>query len=360
MIPRRLTRRRFLRTASLAGLGVAAGCAAPFRIAPRTAKTPIEHLIVILRENHSYDNYFAEFPGGNGAAIAPRCKDTHPDPPHNRRAALLSSAIDERGYCQYREEDIPNYWAYAREYVLCDNYFADILGPSIPNYFPLMGAEPPFLDNPRSRTKNQFRTPTIADQLSARGIGWRNYDDGIVMVSMFKGPFASGNIVAGDRFMGDARGGRLSAVSWLTPSIRDSEHPPHSVRRGEDWTVRRINAVMQGPQWARSAILIVYDEWGGFWDHVAPPAIEFEPAAQGAPAPIRYGYRVPCLVVSPYARRGAVSHTLYSHASVARTIGRIFDLPPLGRYDAAANDLLDCFDFAQKPRAPLILAPRDG
>ena len=127
------------------------------------------------------------------------------------------------------------------------------------------------------------------------------------------------------------------------------------MKRGENWTVANVNAVMQGPLWRKSAVIIVWDEWGGFWDHVTPPLVENEPGTFNA---MRYGYRIPCLIISPHAKRGYVSHTLYSHMSVLRTIERIFGVPPLNERDAQADDLLDCFDFTQEPRVPVILKER--
>ncbi len=357
-----MTRRRFLRVWAVRAAGVLGALAgSPWRLGSGDAKTeriPIEHIVLILRENHSYDNYFGTYPAGNGTTIGPRCQDKHPDPPHGRKAALGGVTVGKRGECHYREEDIPNYFAYAREFVLCDNYLADIRGPSIPNYFMLMAAQTPTPDNPRGDILGKYDLPTIADRLTEKGISWRNYAGGIPLVTLFMKASASGNVVPVAQFTTDALQGTLPAMSWVVPSLQDSEHPPHSVGRGENWTVAKVNAVMQGPLWPKCAILIVYDEWGGFWDHVEPPVVEKEPGPSNIGLPIRYGYRVPCLIISPYAMRGYISHTLYSHMSVIRTIEKIFDVPPLNERDAQANDLLDCFDFTQKPRPPLILTER--
>jgi len=351
-----LDRRSFLKWT-----GLSAGALLAQGIGPRAGDgqapaLPIKHVVVILRENHSYDNYFGTFPQGDGKTAGGRCEDERPDPPHLREQALRGSYADIRGYCHYLEEDIPSYFAYAREFVLCDNYFADVLGPSYPNYFMLMAAQTPTLDHVRGETRGRFDLPTIADRLTDKGVTWKNYDGGVRLVSMFKNALASGNVVPLRTFAEDAAGGRLPSVSWLTPALADSEHPPSSVKRGENWTVRHVNAIMRGPAWPDCAIFVVWDEWGGFWDHVKPPIVEKEKGLFGQT--IRYGYRIPCLVISPYARKGHVSHSLYSHVSVLRTIERLFDLPPLNERDAAANDLLDCFDFSQAPRPPLVLTER--
>ncbi|MBI3826307.1 MAG: hypothetical protein HY294_09950 [Candidatus Rokubacteria bacterium] len=350
-----MSRRALLRLAAGAAAALAAG---PGIARPRragAATTPIEHLVIILRENHSYDNYFGAFPGGDGKTVGARCLDENPDPPHLREHALRGVVVGGNGYCHYREEAVPNYWAYARAFTLCDNYFGEVRGPSVPNYVMLMAAQTPMLDNP-PRGSGRLEIPAITDRLDERGVEWANYSGGIFMVSMFKNAFASGRIRPEFAFDAAAAAGRLPAVTWLTPSLGDSEHPPASVRRGENWTVARINALMQGPQWPRCAVLVVWDEWGGFWDHVKPPVVEKEPGFFGQA--VRYGYRIPCLVIGPHARRGHVSHTLYSHVSVLRTIERLFDVKPLTERDASANDLLDCFDFRQEPRAPLVLPLR--
>ena len=350
-----ITRRRFLGISAVASAGMLGGFASSalgqvFAQAD-TARLPIEHVILIFRENHSYDNYFATFPGGNGQTTSSRCADETPDPPHRRRDALYGVIRGPRGNCHYLEQDIPNYFAYAREFVLCDNYFADIRGPSHPNYFMLMAAQTPRLDNISGELKDKYEMTTIVDRLRDKGVSWKNYNGGIALVALFKNAVASGNIVPLAGFTADALSGKLPAMSWVTPSLGDSEHAPYSVKRGENWTVAKVNAVMQGPLWPKCAIFIVYDEWGGFWDHVTPPAVEGN---------VRYGYRIPCLILSPYAKRGYVSHTLYSHLSVLRTIERLFGVAPLNDLDAKANDLLDCFDFQQEPRAPLILKERPG
>jgi phospholipase C len=111
---------------------------------------------------------------------------------------------------------------------------------------------------------------------------------------------------------------------------------------------------MNGPQWGTTALFLVWDDWGGFYDHVEPPVLEtWEDGT-----PFRYGHRVPCIVVSPYARRGHVSHETHSLVSLLRFAETIFGLEPLTERDAAASDMLDCFDFESLPAPPLTLEPR--
>jgi phospholipase C len=138
-------------------------------------------------------------------------------------------------------------------------------------------------------------------------------------------------------------------VSWLIPDFPLSEHPTVgalsvSVCEGENWTVDQINAIMQGPDWPTTAIVLTWDDFGGFYDHVAPPqADEFG-----------YGPRVPLIMISPYVKQGVVSHTVYEFASVLQLMETRFNLKPLTTRDTTANSLLDTFDFTQAPAPPLI------
>lgn len=315
-------------------------------------KSPLEHVIILERENHSYDNYFGSFRRGNGKVIGQHCEDKHLDPPHSRKAALKGACTTTRGNGHYLESDIPNYFKYAREFVLCDNYFGEILGPSVPNYFGLMAATTPVLNDPKV-PPGSFDMPNITTQLTAAGVSWKNYNGGVRLVSLFKDAHESGNIVMLNQFEEDVKNGTLPAVSFLTPHMFDSEHPPHSIKRGENWVVKHVNTIMKNPVWKKSLIIIVWDEWGGFADHVTPPTGKDETGKDGMP--LRYGYRVPCLVISSYAKRGYTSHSPYSHTSVRATVQRLFGLGVLSRRDAQAHDLFDCLDFNQKPRAPVIL-----
>jgi phospholipase C len=163
-----------------------------------------------------------------------------------------------------------------------------------------------------------------------------------------------------EKFFDDAAEGDLPNVAWLnsgflTDSYAKSGHPPASLCGGENYAVSVLNAVMSSPQWSTTALFLVWDEWGGFYDHVEPPVVErWE---DGTPS--RYGHRVPCIVISPYARAGYVSHTLHSHVSLLRFAETIFGLEPLTERDANASDMLDCFDFDQSPLHPISLTARD-
>jgi len=150
------------------------------------------------------------------------------------------------------------------------------------------------------------------------------------------------------QFIADAKSGDLPVVSWLLPPGEYSEHPPGSMCEGENWTASVLNAVMQGPDWNSTAVFVTWDDFGGFYDHVAPPQVD----------QFGLGPRVPLLIISPYAKAGYVSHTVYEHTSVLKFIETRYGLKALTSRDAAANNMLDSFNFAQAPQAALLLQPR--
>ncbi|HYM68969.1 MAG TPA: alkaline phosphatase family protein [bacterium] len=358
--------------------------------------SPIRHVIVIVKENHTFDNYFGQFPGADGAtavllggrAYAPPSAEDRPagidnsfeaaheayDHGRMDRFDLVPGAVRNGAplaFGQYREAQVPDYWTYAREFVLYDRYFTSVLGPSTPNHLFLVAASSGgAISNPRgvpryvapcampvgaitvldpggtpATAKPCFGIPTVPNLLAARGISWRGYGFWVLdlLARVYGDDAMRRNLRGPGEFAGDARAGRLPAVSWVF-GFRD-EHPPHSVCDGMRWTVDQINAVMVGPDWASSLIIVTWDDWGGWYDHVPPPEID----AFGL------GFRVPTLVISPYARRGYVSHQLTEHASVPKTVEALFGLPALTARDARANPLLDGLDFSQSPRAPLLL-----
>src|SRR5215471_7888905 len=164
------------------------------------------------------------------------------------------------------------------------------------------------------------------------------------------------------RFYTAAAHGTLPNVSWVTPDWADSDHPGASIAQGQAWVTRLVNAVMKGPDWKSSAIFLAWDDWGGFYDHVAPPVVD----AQG------YGLRVPALVISPYARRGYVDHQTLSFDAYLKFIeddflggarldpktdGRPDPRPDVRESESVLGDLVKDFDFRQRPRRPLLLAP---
>ena len=393
--------------------------------------TPIKHVIVIVKENHTFDNYFGSFPGALGATTAqlsdggtvtrPRAPDVTPrDLCHEHTCALqdwadggmngwdLTSGSTTNGdnlaYAQYQEADIPNYWAYAKAFTLGDHFFANVLGPSFPGHTMVLAAQVgwatdnpttsipvlwgcdqpstttvPILDKGSCTTASVFPCfdiPSVPDILPT-GVDWKFYGSmspvgSTEIWSMFDAIKSIRNgpgwqkIVNASTFDTDIAAGTLPAVSWLVDQDSADEHPGiplpkfGSVCVGENWTVDRINAVMKSPLWASTAILFTMDDFGGWYDHVRPPRVY----GCDAQHPYGLGFRLPLIVISPYAKPGFIFSEQAEQASIPRFIERVFgstqtltDLDPAAQ-DKQANDLFGAFDFNQTPLAPLVLSDR--
>ncbi len=398
-------------------LSLAACGGGPSSITPPPADFhKLEHIVFIVKENRTYDHYFGTYPGGDGvtsgtlstSAVIPlgHTPDRTPcDPNHTWKGALtaidggkmdgfnltnpqctLADGVTPLNYSQMQQVDIPNYWAYAQNFVLSDRMFSSLTGPSFPNHLYTIAAQSAgVINNPHNQPTGSpwgcdspaqalvdvldsqgvqtevfpcFDIPTLADTMETAGVSWRYYApsqgqsgyawstfDAIRHIR--QGPLWQTNVVPTSQFILDAQNGTLPAVSWIV-SGDTSEHPPDSTCRGENWTVQQINAVMQGPQWDSTAIFVTWDDFGGFYDHVPPPKLD----------QFGFGPRVPLLIISPYAKKGFISHTQYEFSSFLTLVEKRFKLPNLGGRDVQANDMLDSFDFTHAARAPLILPVR--
>jgi phospholipase C len=215
-----------------------------------------------------------------------------------------------------------------------------------------------------------FDIPSVPDVLP-EGTSWKFYGSQQFVLtevwSMFdaihsvrRGPGWK-NVVPLKQFAADVKAGTLPAVSWVVPEDFVSDHPMiGSICEGENETVELVNAVMQSPMWKDTAILITTDDFGGWYDHVPPPRQD----GCDARAPTGLGFRLPLIIVSPYAKPGFVFHEQAEQASVPRFIEKVFgatqtlsDLDPAAK-DGQANDLMNAFDFTQEPLAPLVLTTR--
>lgn len=317
---------------------------------------PVQHVVIIVKENHTFDNYFGRFPGVEGDGTLPDA----PNPPlsdhtHTHEAWLARASGASKQ--QYGEKDIPAYWAYARQYGICDHYFTDVAGPSTPNHLMLITAASPIVNNPhRSDPKNlrlPYNLPSLPTLLEKGGFSWGNYGGyAFKDITALK---SKPNNKTSQQFAVDASAGKLPTVSWVyAPEIANnpnplSEHPTGNITDGMNWTVQQVNALVKGGLWPHSVIFITWDDWGGWYDHVNPPQVE----AWKDGTQFRYGSRVGCLVLSPYAKQGYVSKALKSHVSLVRFCEKQFNLPNLNTRDASADDMTDCFDWNQKP-APAI------
>ncbi len=275
---------------------------------------------------------------------------------------------------QFVQQDIPAYFAYARQFTLCDNYFTDVAGPSTPNHLMLIAADSPIIVNPpRYRLPvgaPLFDLPTLPITLQKAGLTWGNY--GGYAFDFFQS-LQGKPVFTSEQFKQDASAGKLPAVSWLYAPHDASEHPPDpndagnplvgNVTHGMQWTVDQVNSIVQGGLWPKTAIFITWDDWGGWLDHVDPPNVEQwkhdpqhpdrdgnHPKWDGTQ--FRYGSRVACLVLSPYAKSGYISKVLHSHVSLLKFCETLFGLAPLNTRDGKADDMSDCFDFTRQPAGP--------
>jgi phospholipase C len=365
--------------------------------------TPIEHFIVVMQQNHTFDNYFGTYPGANGIpsgvcmpvslsdeknrmCISPFEMSNHPisDLSHSDTIFQIQyqngkmngfvdalNRLNQDGVLamgHFDDSDLPFYWNLADRYVLFDNYFSSAHTGSITNRMFWVSGKPgsPFNRIP----ENGFGDiPTIFDKLEERGISWKfyikDYDPSlnyrtvkeldflppqvqwVPLLSMDRfldDPNLSSHIVDLDEYYSDLANGTLPAVSYVL-LLGATEHPISDLSLGERATRTMLNTLMQSDSWDRSAFFITYDDWGGWYDHVPPPQID----GRG------YGFRVPALLVSPYARMGHIDHTLLDHTSILKFIEENWNIPPLAERDAKANNLTPAFDFSMTPRPPILV-----
>jgi phospholipase C len=352
--PMLLTRRRFLGAA--AGLGAAV--AFPAIRLGRAAETPLGHVVLLMQENHSFDQYFGRYPGADGlpagAPVALATRDCLTDPPHDeaavRTAAASGAFAAPAAHVVFSEQQVPLVWALARRFTVCDRYFASVLGPTFVNRLFSIAASPGgFTDNPSRIDPARLPRPNIVDRLDAAGVSWACYhahlpDGGYNQVQYYPeretDPRANRTFA---EFLADAASGSLPAVSWVVSDDPLTEHPNTPPQWGQRFAALTARALVGSPLWREAAMILTYDESGGFYDHVPPPA--------------GFGYRVPCIVVSPFARPGHVSHAMYDHASALALVERTFGLAPLHARDASASPLEDCFDFGHLVLDPVVFPP---
>ncbi len=422
----------------------------------------IRHVIVIMEENRSFDSFFGTYPGadgiprrhglptvcvpnGVGQCVKPFLDSNGADDSGGAHGPLAAkedvdggrmdgfirtsdgklirscrrhpggaacTALRRPNVMSYHDgRQLPNYWAYARNFVLQDHMFEPNWGWSLPSHLWLVSGW-------SARCSDPYRAATCSTNLAGPGTGpsstlrryphgplygwtdvtwllhahhvsWASYVERGAAPDCLTGPITCYTRLAGPntpgfwdtlpdftdvrqdgqlaqaqvplrRFFAAAARGTLPAVSWVTPNWADSNHPGASIAQGETWVTRLVDAVMRGPDWKSCAIFLAWDDWGGFYDHVKPPVVD----GQG------YGLRVPALVISPYARRGYIDHQVLSFDAYLkfieddflggqrldpRTDGRPDPRPDVRETAPILGDLTRDFNFQQKPRLPLIL-----
>jgi len=449
-------------------------CAAPAAGVTAPARTPldalpagidkIQHVVIIMQENRSFDHYFGTYPGADGIPMVngiptvcspdPRSRecvapyhdpsltngggphslqDTMRDIDHGKMDGFVATAQsgltkqqraqpgagnDVMGY--HDATEIPNYWQYARHFVLQDHMFAPIASWSLPEHLALVSEwsascsrrddpmscrdAPQHVDLPpdvvngnvltygRKVDRPNYAWTDLTWVLHRVHVSWRYYlaigaepdcrnPAQVTCPKVPQRPHSSGiwnplpyfttvnrdhqlgNIQDTQHLYAAARAGTLPAVSWVIPNHDTSEHPPQSISDGQAYVTRVVNAIMRGPDWGSTAIFVTWDEMGGFYDHVPPPVVGGN----------QYGPRVPGLVISPYARQGLVDHQTLSFDAYVRFIedrflgGQRLDPATDGRPDPRPSvretapglgDLTADFDFSQPPRPAVLLPER--
>ncbi|MDP9295189.1 MAG: hypothetical protein M3O88_00655 [Actinomycetota bacterium] len=375
---------------------------------------PIKHVVFLIKENRTFDNLFGLFKGANGATtgmdqgterpLTPGPDQLPMDIEHCYECSLQAydggkmdgfnrdEASNLYAYTQLHPDQLPNYWHWAQQNVLADNFFSSAQGPSFPNHLYSIAAtsggahDNPIQDkgslaarhaqgfwkawgcdsvagayvdvqNSARETTNVapcFDFLTEGDLLSRAQIPWAYYSATDHQNGYLWSAYSAidryrndpklwrQHIFPVDNIVQDIKANRLPPVTWITPRFELSEHPEYSFCNGENWTTRVVDAIMGSPMWKSTAIFITWDDYGGFYDHVAPPQVDG----------FGFGLRVPLLMISPYAKQGVVDHHLGEFSSVLRFVEENWHLTQLTHRDTNASDLSYDFNFSQAPRPP--------
>ncbi|MDG7022762.1 MAG: alkaline phosphatase family protein [Nitrososphaerota archaeon] len=352
----------------------AVASAAP-KATQRGAPSPfsaIRNVVVVFQENHTFDNYFGTYPGADGlppGVCLPRAKgpsapcvspfhsptlspvdmthswsSAHEDYDSGRMDGFVYSEGNKATMCYFDGSDIRRYWNAAQRYVLCQAYFSSVMSESAPNHLYLVAGTAGGLKS--DSVPRTLAFPPVFQRLDAAGVSWSVYTDHPSWYESFA--YVQGSQAAISRFKpaaafaSDLEAGSLSDVTWVIGAPGGDEHPPADVQNGESSVADGIvNAVGASPYWPSAAIFVTWDCFGGFYDHVPPPQVD----------EYGYGFRVPCLVISPFAKQGYLDGVTNDHTSILKFIETRFGLQPLSTRDAAANSMAEAFDFTQPARA---------
>jgi len=390
------TRREFLqRTAVTAGLAAGAGLVLePDRVVAAAARRqrqvhipsprnlPIDTVVVLMMENRSFDHYLGWLPGADGRQAGLHYTDRHGrrfathrlrdiyqgcaflDPDHSwqggrteldhgRMDGFLRAASDVFSIGYYEEPDLAFTPHMAKAFTTFDRFFCSLLSSTYPNREYMHAAQSyGEKDNSLPTSTAGFPDTTIFAALTKAGISNRYFFTDIPVSALWgaNGLARSSHV---QQYYEQAAAGTLPALSFVDPAFNGEsqgtsgdEHPHGDVRVGQAFIADVVHAFMESPQWKRGALFVVYDEWGGFFDHVVPPRV---PDPRSSPRLSQdfgqMGFRIPAVVVSPYARRGYVDHAIYGFESILKFIRYRHGIPPLTLRDLYANNIVAAFDF---------------
>ena len=347
----------------------ASNLAGPALVKP--GKSGIKHVVVLMMENRSFDHFLGWLPKARGVQAGLSYVDengatfstahltdfqgcAHPDPDHsydggrvqfNNGACdgFLKGRNDQYAIGYYTKEDLPFYGNAAPYWTTCDRYFAAVMAPTYPNRFFMHAGQ-----TDRFNNSGPFPTtlPTIWDRLAAAGLTGKYYYVDAPVVALWGSKYLPIAHKIPD-FLADCASGDLPEVSFVDPKFIDSgtgtsgdDHPHADIRVGQAFVNQIYEAVKNSPAWENTVFVINYDEWGGFFDHVAPVV-----GRDANPLARLRGFRVPCIVISPFARRNHVAHRIYDHTSILKMIEWRWSLEPLALRDAHARNIAEVLDF---------------
>lgn len=345
------------------------------RSLPEPEESGIEHIVLVMMENRSFDHFLGWLPGANGRQAGLTYYDklgiphstyplfpdyqgcSHPDPDHSYSGArveynngacdgwLRAGNNDVYSIGYYTQSDLPFLGQAAPYWTTLDTYFAATLGPTFPNRFYQHSAQTDRISN----TPQLSTLPTIWDRLAQKGLTGRYYFSNLPFLGLWGAKYASITRPFAE-FIANCAAGTLPQVSFVDPSFTadplegNDDHPHDDIRNGESFLDQIYTAVTSSPNWPNTVLVINFDEWGGFFDHM-PPAI----APDVNPATALRGFRVPCLVISPWSVRGLVSSKIsshvYDHTSVLKMIEWRWRLKPLTIRDATAHNIAELLNF---------------
>jgi phospholipase C len=367
----------------------------------------IGHIVVLMMENHSYDNHLGMLrrAGADGFTLAPDGKPTAQNPYPNGKIqhafrmpttcqlsgkpsqtwvdahtqlaggklnGFVKSGSGPVAMGYWERADLPFYYSMASTFPIADRYFCSVLGQTFPNRRYLIAATSMGMIN--DGVPDPFQYPaggTIFDKLHKAGVSFADYfsrlDEVLPTGTMELFPELlvkyPGALHDTDDFFTAAKAGKLPGFCIVEPNYgKTSEENPENIAYGEQFAAKVIDAVMHGPSWESTLLIWTFDEHGGYYDHVVPPAAVAPDniGPHGKPAYTRfkqYGFRVPCAVISPWARKDYVSHKVFDHSSICALVEAKWNLPAMTRRDANANDMLDMLDLSAAAfRTPPALA----